>query len=151
MEKIIILGIGNQLMMDDGIGIYLVQQLRGQKTSMNIEYLVGESDIDYCLDQIEGATFLLIIDAVISGKNPGEITVYPLSALHWQPLNISPHNLHLFHFLYQKKETIKGYLIGVEPYKLSFHLGMSQHLKKKWNLIIGDVKRTIEGLITTFN
>jgi hydrogenase maturation protease len=148
MEKIIILGIGNQLMMDDGIGIYLAKELSKRDDSPNNHYLIGESDIDYCLDQIEGVAFILILDAVLSGKKPGELSIYSLADLHeYQILDLSPHNLHLFQVLYQQKETLKGFLIGVEPYEMRFHIGLSDTLKQKWSLILRDVAKVIDELI----
>ena len=148
MEQIIVLGIGNQLMMDDGIGIYLAEELGKCNTNPNIHYLIGESDIDYCLEQIEGATFVIILDAVCCGKKTGEISTYPLENLHeHQTLDISPHNLHLFQVLYQQKDTIKGVLIGVEPYEICFHIGLSEKLEENWNMIVQDVKKKINELV----
>ena len=82
------------------------------------------------------------------GKKGTDISIYSITNLHeYHTLDISPHNLHLFQALYQQKETIKGYLIGVEPYEISFHIGLSKRLDEKWNQIVQRVKRTIEGLI----
>lgn len=148
MEKVIVLGIGNILMMDDGIGIYLIEQLSKLNSSSNISFLIGESDIDYCMEQIMEATFVIIVDAVFSGDTPGKLTVYPLSDLHeHQELDISPHNFHLFQLLYLQRESIKGFLIGVEPYEIRFHIGLSKTLNEKWNTILEDVSQTIERLV----
>lgn len=148
MERIIVLGIGNQLMMDDGIGIYLVEELEKLDTTSNIHYLIGESDIDYCIEKIEEATYTIILDAVYSGKETGELSIYPLANVHeYQTLDISPHNLHLFQVLYQQRKTIKGVLIGIEPYEISFHIGKSQNITEKWDQILMEVKQTIMTLI----
>jgi len=148
MEKIIVLGIGNQLMMDDGIGIYLVEELSKLNQTPHVSFFIGESDIDYCMDQIKKATFVIIVDAVLSGNKPGELTVYPLDNLHeYQTLDISAHNFHLFQSLYQQRESIKGYLIGVEPFEIKFHIGLSNSLKEKWKTIVRDVSATIDRLI----
>lgn len=148
MEKIIVLGIGNRLMMDDGMGIYLAEELAKLDPTSDIHYLIGESDIDYCIEKIEGATFVIILDTVRSGKKAGELSVYPLANLHeYQTLDISPHNLHLFQVLYQQKETIKGFLIGVEPYEIRFHIGLSKTLDERWNRILQRVKKTMMALI----
>ncbi|WP_338787733.1 hydrogenase maturation protease [Metabacillus sp. FJAT-53654] len=148
MEKILVLGIGNILMMDDGIGIDLIEQLSKLNRTPHVSFLIGESDIDYCMDQIMNATFVFIVDAVFSGNEPGELTVYPLANLHeYQTLDISAHNFHLFQSLYQQKESIKGYLIGVEPYEIRFHIGLSKTLREKWKTILQDVSQTIDSLI----
>jgi hydrogenase maturation protease len=148
MEKILVLGIGNRLMMDDGIGIYLIEQLSQMNRTPHVSFLIGESDIDYCMDQIMNATFVIIVDAVVSGNKPGELTVYPLAKLHeYQTLDISAHNFHLFQSLYQQKESINGYLIGVEPDDIRFHIGLSKKLTEKWKLILHDVSQTIDKLV----
>ena len=148
MEKILVLGIGNRLMMDDGIGIYVVEELSKRACAANSQYAIGESDIDYCLEQIEGATFVIIVDAIYSGKAPGDVTVYPLEHLLEHPtLNISPHNMHLFQVLYLQRDTMKGFLIGVEPSEIKFHLGLSQSIQQRWHQIIHKVNRTIESIV----
>ncbi|MDF2947129.1 MAG: hydrogenase maturation protease [Bacillales bacterium] len=148
MEKIIVLGIGNRLMMDDGIGIYLVEQLSKLNNSPHMSFLIGESDIDYCISQIMNATYVIVVDAVLSNTNPGDLTVYPLANLHeHQFLDISVHNFHLLQSLYQQKESIKGYLIGIEPYEITFHNGLSKTLSERWNSILQDVSQTIDSII----
>ncbi|MGM0842787.1 MAG: hydrogenase maturation protease [Bacillota bacterium] len=148
MEKIVVLGIGNQLMMDDGIGIYLVEELYKLNHTPHVSFLIGESDIDYCMGEIKKATFVIIVDAVLSGNQPGELAVYPLENMHeYQTLDISAHNFHLFQSLYQQRESIKGYLIGVEPFEIKFHIGISNSLQEKWKTILRDVSATIDRLI----
>lgn len=143
-----VLGIGNRLMMDDGIGVYLIEQLSKLNRTPHVSFLIGESDIDYCMDQIMKATFIIIVDAVFSGNKPGELTVYPLANLHeHQTLDLSAHNFHLFQSLYQQKEYLKGYLIGVEPYAIRFHIGLSKTISEKWKTILHDISQTIDKLI----
>lgn len=152
MEKIIVLGIGNLLMMDDGIGIYLVDELSKLNPHSRIEYIAGESDIDYCIEQIERATFIIILDAVSSGKNPGERSLYPLTHLYDnQTLDISPHNLHLFQVLHQRTDQTKGFLIGIEPSEIRFQIGLSNPIKQIWDEVITDVGRIIQQLIAYKN
>ena len=148
MQKVLVLGIGNRLMMDDGIGIYVIEELSKCKCPTNIQYVIGESDIDYCLEHIEGATFVIIVDAIYAGKAPGELSIYPLAnVLEQQTLHISPHNLHLFQVLYLQKDTMKGFLIGVEPSEIKFHLGLSQSIQQRWHQMIHKVNRTIESIV----
>jgi hydrogenase maturation protease len=148
MEKIIVLGIGNILMMDDGIGIYLIEELSRQDYAPDVTFLIGESDIDYCMEQIMDAAFVIIVDAVVSGDTPGSLTVYPLSELHQhKEFDISPHDFHLFNLLHLQKESIKGFLIGVEPYEIRFNIGLSKPLNEEWDTLVQSVSDTVEELI----
>ena len=148
MEKIVVLGIGNRLMMDDGIGIYLVEELMKEERVQNIEYIIGESDIDYCIEQIENATFVIIIDCAITGRQPGDVTIHSLdNLLVSRLLDVSIHNLHLFQVLYQLSNQFTGYVIGIEPYEITFHFGLSDVIENKRNEIKETVKEVIEQLI----
>lgn len=150
MEKVLILGIGNQLMMDDGLGIYIVEELQKSFPLPGVEYVSGESDIDFCIGQIEDATYVIIIDAAVSGTDPGQVSLYPIADLHQQQsLDISPHNIHLFQVLYQQKNRLKGYLIGIEPFEVNFHIGLSEPMIHEWNYVISEVKKIIKNLILT--
>ncbi|OIU70492.1 hydrogenase maturation protease [Rossellomorea aquimaris] len=148
MGKIIVLGIGNRLMMDDGIGLYLVEELSKLNRSLPVSFIIGESDIDYCMEEMMGSTFAIIVDAVFSGNKPGELAVYSIADLHEQhTLDISAHNFHLFQSLFQQRDTMKGYLIGIDPHEVRFHIGLSSILKEKWETILQEVSQTIDRLI----
>ena len=152
MEKVLILGIGNQLMMDDGLGIYIVEELSKSFPLPGVEYVSGESDIDFCIGQIEDATYVIVIDAAVSGTDPGQVSLYPIADLHQQQsLDISPHNIHLFQVLYQQKDRLKGYLIGIEPFEVNFHIGLSKGMIQKWDNLLSEVKRIMNKLILNRN
>ncbi|UOE57649.1 hydrogenase maturation protease [Bacillus sp. CMF12] len=149
MKKAIILGIGNRLMKDDGIGVYLAEELRKTEKSLECEYIIGESDIDYSLSKLEGAEFVIILDAVLSGGTPGDIGVFPLDrAYSHKFLGLSPHNLHLFQALYDQRNKLEGFLIGIEPFDISFQMGLSREICRKWPEIVGKVKKTIDKILS---
>lgn len=60
-------------MQDDGIGVYVVEQLSKGDFLSNFRFAVGETDIDYCLDVIDEEDYLVIIDAANTGSEPGDI------------------------------------------------------------------------------
>ncbi|WP_026688532.1 hydrogenase maturation protease [Alteribacter aurantiacus] len=146
MKRTMVLGIGNQLMMDDGIGIYVVEALKEDLAIPMVDYVIGESDIEYCLDRVEGADQVIVIDAMLGGKKPGEITVSHLSELDaMETLPISPHNLHLFHVLQQTgKDTI---VIGIEPEQLAFHIGLSDCLNNMKVNITEKISQLLKELV----
>jgi len=45
------------------------------------------------------------------------------------------------------RNQIKGFLIGVEPYKISFNFGLSRVIENKRNKIEEKVKEVIKQLI----
>ena len=149
MKKTIILGIGNRLMKDDGVGIYIAEELMNSEENLDCEYILGESDIDYSLSMLEGAEFVIILDAILSGGNPGDIEVYSLEKTDSHRfLGLSPHNMHLFQALYEQREKMEVCLIGVEPFDISFQMGLSNELEKKWPEIVSKVKKTMDEILS---
>ena len=65
-----ILGLGNQLLCDDGVGIYIVREIKKQIKKANI--VVEEASIGglELLDRLQGYDKAILIDAVVTEKNP---------------------------------------------------------------------------------
>ncbi len=81
--KTLVLGIGNSLRSDDGIGIHVAEAVRNEDLSLKIDIKEGLSGLDI-LGAIAGYDRIIIIDAIKSGGEPG--TIYKLSVgdLHAQ-------------------------------------------------------------------
>ena len=77
MQKTLILGIGNPLLSDDGIGTRIVQDLEGKLDSDVFDFFsVYVCGMDL-INIIQGYENLLVIDGKITQTgNPGEITFY---------------------------------------------------------------------------
>ncbi|MEH7886740.1 hydrogenase maturation protease [Bacillus sp. JJ1609] len=135
----LVLGIGNVLMQDDGIGVYLAEELKEEDNDKRIRYVIGETDVDYCLAEAEEGEFLIILDAVQMGSKKGSVYEVPLTQLTMMEKGIAAHNFHLLHALSLKK----GLLIGVEPYEIDFHFGLSDDLKRDYSIIKQKVKERI--------
>lgn len=147
MKNIVVLGIGNRLLMDDGIGLYTVEALK-ELPNGNIHYVIGETDIDYCMDEVMGSEFLVIIDAAKLGKTSGEVTVFNLDEVKaCKDLGLSMHNLHLFEIMELSCKNIIGIMIGIEPYMIDYHLGLSKELSIKLPEILNKVKNIINKTI----
>jgi hydrogenase maturation protease len=72
----LILGLGNPLLTDDGVGLRVLQHLRPR--------LAGRPDVeldeDYCgglrlMERLIGFDRAIIVDAICSGRRPGEVRV----------------------------------------------------------------------------
>ncbi|MFW9914086.1 MAG: hydrogenase maturation protease [Candidatus Thorarchaeota archaeon] len=88
-KSAVILGIGNTLRIDDGVGIVLVesleQNLAGQPNIAFETMQTGGIDI---LGSIEGFDLAIIIDAAFMNANPGEA--------RWLPVGKSDRNIRLY-------------------------------------------------------
>ncbi len=95
-KKIIVLGIGNILMSDEGVGVRAVEAFKEKYTfSENVEiYDGGTTGMMGLLPLIEEADHLIVIDAVNGPGEPGSLYRYTLDELRLNiPKKLSPHDI----------------------------------------------------------
>ena len=96
-EKILILGLGNEILMDDGIAPRLVQEIADQYPFANVVYQtasVGGLDL---VDQIQGYRTVILVDAIKTGKKKPGTVIFLTPADFSETLHLS--NLHDISFL----------------------------------------------------
>ena len=76
MESILVLGLGNVLQGDDGVGVHIVRWLAGQAPMTGVKVLDGGTIGASLLVELEGVEALLVVDAVESGQEAGQVTVF---------------------------------------------------------------------------
>lgn len=151
MKKILVLGIGSRIMTDDAIGIKLVDDLANDAPNNDVAYVVGETDIEYCLEEILDFYNVIVVDAFLSGKQPGTITAAPLcdiagTAFHGM-LYCSTHSLHLLDRLQGKRHSCDVRFIGVEPFDISYGFSLSESMQAQYPRIISEVRSRLEEYI----
>ena len=138
-----VLGIGNRLFCDDGIGNYLVEALAKNRKYQEISFIVGETDMDYCLEEVKTPN-IIILDAVVMSYEPGSVNIIPLnSCFNALELGISMHNLHLLGLL-DNSFTTSGLLIGIEPFQLIPYYGLSKEMAEQFPNIIKIVEECLD-------
>jgi len=133
-----VLGIGNVLLRDEGIGCHVVHALEGIPLP-DVKIIDGGTCPDV-LQLLEDADKLVIVDAVKGGGTPGQIYRFHLEdiTLEQKPF-LSLHdmglvdNLMLMQLWHSIGETI---IIGVEPKELEWGLELSPELREKMPQII---------------
>ncbi len=69
----LVLGLGNPLMGDDGLGVEVVRRLRRESVPPPVELLDGGTSGVYLLPHLEGRSHILVVDAIDFGGRPGQI------------------------------------------------------------------------------
>jgi hydrogenase maturation protease len=73
-RKITILGLGNTLFSDEGVGVHILPLLEEMfKDDSSIEIIEGSTDGMKLLGPVEDAEYLIIIDAINAGKPGGTL------------------------------------------------------------------------------
>ena len=138
------IGIGNRLMMDDGIAIAVLENLKNNLESMGIEVIIGESDFQFCFHQLKEDDFVIILDAAYSGTVVGNIHTYKLQeAIASYGETNSQHDMSVFDLMRLYSKPLKGYLIGIEIAEAEFGYELSETLKGKFNDICLEIERII--------
>jgi len=147
MNEVLVLGIGNRLMMDDGIGVYVVEELKERNTITGIRYVIGETDTYFCLNQIQESSYIIIVDAASFDKEPGTISTIPLQHVmknSMQPISI--HESHLLNEIKMRGKSFEGVFIGIEPYEVNYWPNLSTILQGQFNRIVEE----IESIVISF-
>ena len=157
IKRILILGIGNILMKDEGIGVHIVHQLQEQDLPDNVEVIDGgTAGLDILLSQ-EGLYKLVVIDAIKAGNKPG--TIYKTKCLAPQFIagfsagqsQISLHQLGLLDALAVAEKLNRApeevTIIGVEPEEIHLGLELSEPAKRSIPKVIEQVLEEIQDVI----
>ncbi len=148
--KIAVLGIGNPLRRDDGLGIRVVQIMQSNPCYVGVDIIDGGTapDLFSLLDESVGK--LVIVDVLRGKGEPGsiyrlEITEENISA---QP-SASLHGLGVLDSLQlmvrlgmRPPEVI---IIGVEPYDVANGLGLSPQMESLVPQVISEVEKELGG------
>ena len=140
MKRILVIGIGSLVMRDDGIGARVVRTIENELQKQDIASFVGETDFQCCFDQIKQDDFVIIIDAMIQGKEPGNIDVMLLSdALKNRGKLRTQHEFSLFDLIDLHNPEAQGYFVGIEAAEIGFGFELSKSLKEHFKQICADV------------
>jgi hydrogenase maturation protease len=123
-KKILVLGIGNLLLRDEGVGIHVVQELNSRyQFSENVSLVDGGTLGSRLIGVMSDCDELIVVDAVKNGGAPGSL--YRLESADLNLKTLTKNSLHEASFLetllqcqmlgYQFKTVI----IGVEPEDIS--------------------------------
>lgn len=93
-HRVVVLGLGNLIRCDDGVGIHAIQRLlSGKLVPSGVEIMDGGTLGLQLLPAIEDATHILVLDAVNTGAAPGTIVRYAMTELEPLPGSPSVHQI----------------------------------------------------------
>lgn len=125
--RLLVLGVGNILMSDDGVGVHAVQALR-RKPRAGVLILEVGTAILQAVSYLSWADRVIVIDALHAGSTPGSIYWTEFSNILRQPGSLSLHELDLsaaLHFMPQSCRGPEIFVLGVQPGCLDMGLELS--------------------------
>ncbi len=148
--KILVLGIGNLILQDEGVGIQAIQQLEAQfEIPPEIEVLDGGTSGMELLTPISDAEQIIIVDAVTTGRSAGTIVRLDNEDIPtFFRTKVSPHQVGLADVL--AAATLTGsmprklVLFGVEPLQIDLGMELSEpvaeQIPRLIHLIVEELK-----------
>jgi hydrogenase maturation protease len=149
--KALVLGLGNILLSDEGLGVRVVERLQGScRFPPEVSIMDGGTLGLDLLPYLEGVDHLLVIDALEMGKGPGTIVrlvgdEVPASL----SVKISPHQMGLADLLAAAR--LRGLypreivLLGMQPGSMDTGLDLSPPVEDQVEGLIGEALATLKG------
>ena len=130
-NRILVIGVGNLLMGDDGLGLAVLEQLQADwRWPPGVEFLDGGGWGITLLPAIEDAEEVILLDAIEAHREPGEVVVLEGDELpRMFDFRISPHHIGIQDVLalLELRGTRPSRLvaIGVQPARVEWGVGLS--------------------------
>jgi hydrogenase maturation protease len=148
-RRTVILGIGNILLSDEGIGVHVANELMQKELPPDVSVVEGGTDGFRLLNVITEADRLIVIDAVRGGDKPGTIYRFDINDVRNSPAGFktSVHQIGILEVIDLSGligKTPHTTVIGVEPKSLEMGLELSPEIMEK-------VPRVLELVLEELN
>lgn len=142
--KVLILGVGNLLLGDDGFGVHLINSLKGTALPGNVELLEAGTVSHQLIPLLHEIDHLIVIDVVEAGDIPGSLFRFSPDDMRF-PIEqkASLHQISLIDVLHMAALTgtkPRTVIIGVQPKDVS---SWSMELSDELMAVIPRVKELI--------
>ena len=145
-EKLIVLGVGNELKSDDGVGPFIIKKFEAENIeNKNLLFIDAGTVPENFTGKIrkENPTHLIIVDACLMDSNPGDMKIVDKD--EFANIGLSTHSMSLSFFVrYLEKDTeIRIIFVGIEPETMDWGVTPTPDVEKSANEFI----KTLKGII----
>jgi hydrogenase maturation protease len=140
----VVIGLGNPIMADDGVGIAALERLRAAGAPAGVELVDGGTWGMNLLPVIEAADKLVLMDAIDAGGEPGTLHVLERARIpRYLATKISPHQVDLCDVL--ALAELRGTLpedtvaIGLQPARVEMSCELSDAVRVRVDDLVAAV------------
>lgn len=121
-KKTLVLGLGNVIMGDEGVGVHVVRAIENHPLPANVECLDGGTGGFILLEPLQNADRIFLIDAAADGNPPGTVTRTTPRFSHDYPPTLTAHDIgvkDLLDAFYMQGGTreVTLYAIAIDPHQ----------------------------------
>lgn len=155
MKRIGVIGIGNPLRRDDGIGIVLLERLVGRKDELpaGIEYIDGGTGGMNLLHLLARFDIVVLIDAVKFCEHAGKSKLFKAEDVYSKKIQIktSTHDSDFLKIMQLSEKLGESpdevYIFGVQPKDTSHGSNPSPELQQKIDLLLDNLISEIKPIL----
>jgi hydrogenase maturation protease len=154
-DKILILGIGNYLMGDEGVGVHAIKAMEKMKFPDGVKVVDGGTGGFHLLSFFEEFPVIILIDATMDKKPQGTIRLIEPKFASDYPVNLSAHDIGLrdlieSSFLIDKKPKTYLFTISIEEMQY-MSVTLSQPVANAIGEVIDKVSDLVKSLVSTID
>ncbi len=143
-DKILVLGIGNYLMGDEGVGVHIVQKMEKMNLPNYVEVLDGGTGGFFLMNVFDDYGKVIFLDATMDGKKGGTIVLLKPKFAADFPKALSVHDVGLkdmVEALYLQDKLPEMHLItisveGIQPMTIEMTEDVKKSIPKAINTIL---------------
>lgn len=152
MVKLLVMGIGNMLLTDDGVGVFAAQALQKESLPENVTVLEAGTFTQDIFYLFKGYDALFVLDIVHAGGTPGSIYLLTEEQLvNNEKQRLSLHDIDLIDSL-RMAELLHGSkpsltVLGMEPADFtSWNIGLSPVVQERFDAYLAHARAHIAVL-----
>jgi hydrogenase maturation protease len=145
MKKTLVLGLGNLLLRDEGVGVHAAHALMRAGVPKQVTVLdIGTAILD-ALPQLEKARRVIVIDAIKADGAPGSVYRIPFEECARKETIASMHGFDLARVLAltRRKAPPEVIVLGVEPLEIAWSLDLSPPVQEALPFLVDAVRKEI--------
>jgi hydrogenase 3 maturation protease len=135
-KKILFVGIGNLLKMDDGVGVYISSKIENKE---NILAINAETSIENYIGKINGLNpdILVLIDCLEMKSSPGACKLLDICEI--EDLTFNTHNISVRRL--SEFFDMPVFILGIQPEKIDFGENISYLVRNVADQIIKQINK----------
>jgi hydrogenase maturation protease len=150
----IVVGLGNPLMADEGVGVVLIEELSklaaaGQLPTDDVEYYDGGCGGMYLLHTIAGRKKAILLDCCLMGTDPGTIRRFTPDDVNSvkQMAHLSLHEVDILKVLELAKQIgscpDEIVIFGIEPVEITQQMHLNDEIRTKIPDYLAEIKKEL--------
>jgi hydrogenase maturation protease len=149
-KRILILGVGNLLLSDEGVGVHVAQEMMKMAMPPEVQVVEGGTDGFGLVNVITEAERMILIDAVKGGGQPGSIYRFEIEDCPPYPdiFKTSVHQISILEVINLSSligSTPRTTVIGIEPACMEMGMELSPAVAAKVPRVIEMIKEEVEA------